>query len=127
MAEVRNHPGAIEITGEADPRVVTAYRMIDSYNDHDADTYVSYMTENASEANYRGDVLRDGREGVRSGLKAMFAQYPHNHAEILATHQLGETVVLYEKVTRAPGGEQFRVISIYSFSGDKVERVEFIR
>jgi hypothetical protein len=64
---------------------------------------------------------------VRSGLKAMFAQYPKNRAEVLATHQLGETVVLYEKVSRAPDGEQFYVLSIYSFRGDKVDRVEFIR
>ncbi len=127
MAEVRNYPGAIEVTGEADPRVVTAHRMIDSYNDHDADSYVSYMTEDACEANYRGEVLREGREGVRSGLKAMFAQYPKNRADILATHLLGNTVVLYEKVARDPDGEQFYVLSIYSFSGDKVERVEFIR
>jgi hypothetical protein len=127
MAEVRNHPGSIEITGEADPRVVTAHRMIDFYNDHDADGYVALMTENACEAMYRGDVLRDGREGIRIGLKAMFAQYPKNRADILATHLLGETVVLHEKVVRDPNGEQFYVLSIYSFSGDKVERVEFIR
>lgn len=127
MAEVHNFPGAIEINGEADPRVVTARRMIDFYNEHNADGYVSLMTEDACEAMYRGAVLREGREGVRAGLKAMFAQFPHNRADILSTHQLGETVVLYEKVTRAPGGEQFSVLSIYSFSGDKVDRVEFIR
>jgi hypothetical protein len=40
---------------------------------------------------------------------------------------LGETVVLHEKVSRAPDGEQFEVMSIYTFSGDKVDRVEFIR
>ena len=127
MAEVRNLPGEIEINGEAAPRVVTAHRMIDFYNDHDADGYVSLMTEGACEAMYRGAVLREGREGVRVGLKGMFAEFPHNRADILATHLLGETVVLYEKVTRAPHGEQFYVLSIYSFSGDKVDRVEFIR
>ena len=39
----------------------------------------------------------------------------------------GETVVLHEKVARAPEGEKFEVMSVYSFEGDKVSRVEFVR
>ncbi|ODP38743.1 nuclear transport factor 2 family protein [Sphingomonas turrisvirgatae] len=101
--------------------------MIARYNAQDADGYVELMTHDACEAGYRGAVLREGREGVRSGLQAMFAQFPQNHADILTSYELGETVVLLEKVSRAPDGEQFDVMSIYSFSGDKVSRVEFIR
>jgi hypothetical protein len=36
-------------------------------------------------------------------------------------------VVLHEKVARSPEAEPFEVMSIYSFSDDKVDRVEFIR
>jgi len=108
-------------------KVATARRMIELYNAQDADAYVALMTEDAAEATYRGAVVRDGREGVRSGLKAMFAQYPQNRADILASFALGDTVLLHEKVERAPGGEAFEVMSIYSFEGDKVSRVEFIR
>jgi hypothetical protein len=104
-----------------------AHAMIARYNAQDADAYVAFMTDDACEAGYRGAVLREGREGVRSGLKAMFAQYPQNRADILATFELGETVVLHEAVERAPGGETFEVMSVYSFEGDKVSRVEFIR
>ena len=110
-----------------DPRLDTAHRMIALYNAQDADGYVALMTDDACEATYRGPVLREGKEGVRSGLKAMFAQFPQNRAEILSSYVLGETVVLHEKVARAPDGDQFEVMSIYSFSGDKVDRVEFIR
>ncbi|MEH3048004.1 nuclear transport factor 2 family protein [Sphingomonas adhaesiva] len=101
--------------------------MIARYNAQDADAYVELMTDDACEATYRGAVLREGREGVRAGLKAMFAQYPQNRAEIIADWTLGDTVLLHEKVERAPGGEAFEVMSIYSFEGDKVSRVEFIR
>jgi len=101
--------------------------MIALYNAQDADGYVELMTDTACEATYRGAVLRDGKEGVRSGLKAMFAQFPENRADILSSYLLGDTVMLHEKVARAPGGDQFEVMSIYSFSGDKVDRVEFIR
>ena len=110
-----------------DPRLETAHRMIALYNAQDADSYVALMTDDACEATYRGAVLREGREGVRSGLKAMFAQFPQNRADILSSYALGETVVLHETVARAPHGDKFEVMSIYSFSGDKVERVEFIR
>ena len=36
----------------------TAKAMIAAYNAQDVDTYVSYMTDEASEANYRGAVVR---------------------------------------------------------------------
>jgi len=108
-------------------RIATAHEMIAHYNAQDADAYVALMTDDACEAGYRGAVLREGREGVRSGLKAMFAQFPQNRADILASYELGETVLLHETVSRAPDGEQFEVMSIYTFSGDQVSRVEFIR
>jgi uncharacterized protein (TIGR02246 family) len=108
-------------------RIAIAHEMIAHYNAQDTDAYVALMTDDACEATYRGAVLREGREGVRAGLKAMFAQYPQNCAEILASWCLGETVVLHEAVSRAPGGESFEVMSIYSFEGDRVSRVEFIR
>ena len=108
-------------------RVAIAHEMIAHYNAQDADAYVALMTDGACEATYRGPVLREGREGVRSGLKAMFAQFPQNRADILSSYALGETVVLHETVSRAPDGEQFEVMSVYSFDGDRVDRVEFIR
>ena len=111
----------------SEARIATAHAMIEHYNAQDADAYVALMTEAACEANYRGAVLREGREGVRSGLKAMFAEFPGNRADILTSYALGETVVLHEKVARSPEAEPFEVMSIYSFSDDLVDRVEFIR
>ena len=111
----------------ADERVAIAYEMTDHYNRQDVDAYVGLMTDDACEALYRGAVLREGREGIRTGLSAIFAQYPQNRAEILGTTCVGETVLLYEQVTREPGGEAFETVSIYSFHGDRVSRVEFVR
>jgi hypothetical protein len=111
----------------ADTKLSIAEQMIAHYNAQDADAYVALMTDDAAEAGYRGNVLRDGREGVRSGLKAMFAQFPENRAEILSGHELGNYVVLHERVFRSADAEPFEVMSIYSFEGDKVSRVEFVR
>ena len=104
-----------------------AEQMIAHYNAQDADAYVALMTGDACEAAYRGAVVREGREGIRSGLKAMFAEFPENRAEIITGYQLGEFAVLYERVYRSASAEPFEVMSIYSFEGDKCSRVEFVR
>ena len=114
-------------------RSAIAQAMIAAYNAQDVDTYVSYMTDVACEANYRGDVVREGKEGTRSGLAAAFARWPENHAEIVHTQAVGDFVVMREHVTRGPATDgsplvdPFEVVAVYSFEGDKVSRVEFIR
>ncbi|MGE3691407.1 MAG: nuclear transport factor 2 family protein [Novosphingobium sp.] len=107
--------------------------MIAHYNAQDVDAYVALMTEDACEANYRGAVLREGREGTRTGLAAAFAKWPQNRAEIVERQEIGDYVLFREYVTRglASDGselvEPFEVVAVYSFEGDKCSRVEFIR
>lgn len=108
-------------------RLAIAQQMIAHYNAQDADAYVALMTDDACEASYRGDVVREGKEGTRAGLNAMFAEFPENRAEILACYALGDFAVLHEKVYRSVLSEPFEVMTIYSFEGDKVSRVEFVR
>lgn len=107
--------------------VAIAEQMIGHYNAQDADAYVALMTEDACEAGYRGAVVRDGREGTRAGLKAMFAEFPQNRAEIIDRKALGNYVILHERVWRTPESEPFDVFAIYTFEGDKCSRVEFVR
>ena len=114
-------------------RLSTAQAMIAAYNAQDVDTYVSFMTDAACEANYRGAVVREGKEGTRSGLAAAFAKWPENHAEIVEAQEIGNYVLFREHVTRGPASdgsetvEPFDVIAVYTFEGDKCARVEFIR
>jgi len=113
--------------------LATAEAMIAAYNAQDVDTYVSYMTDDACEANYRGAVVREGKEGTRSGLAAAFAKWPQNRAEIREKQVIGDYVLFREYVTRGPatdGSElvaPFEVIAIYSFEDGKCTRVEFVR
>ena len=97
------------------------------YNAQDADSYADLFTETGSEAGYRGAVVREGREGVRAGLKKTFAEFPENRADILQKFAMGDYVVLHERVYRSTTAEPFDVMTVYSFSGDQVDRVEFIR
>ena len=108
-------------------KLAIAEQMIAHYNAQDADAYVALMTEDACEAGYRGAVIREGREGTRAGLKAMFAEFPENRAEIITGYELGEFAMLHERVFRSSVSEPFEVMSVYSFEGDLCSRVEFIR
>ena len=114
-------------------KLAIAEQMIAHYNAQDADAYVSLMTDDACEAGYRGDVVREGKEGTRAGLAAAFARWPQNHAEIKDAQAIGSYVLMREHVTRGPASdgsplvEPFDVIAVYSFEGDKCSRVEFIR
>ena len=113
--------------------LATAKAMIDAYNAQDVDTYVSFMTDDACEANYRGEVVREGKEGTRSGLAVAFARWPQNRAEIRDAQEIGNFVLMREHVTRglatdgSPLVEPFDVVAVYSFEGEKCSRVEFIR
>jgi hypothetical protein len=108
-------------------KLAIAEQMIAHYNAQDADAYVALMTDDTAEAGYRGAVVRDGKEGVRSGLKAMFAEFPENRADILTGYEIGNYALLHERVFRSADAEPFEVMTIYSFEGDKVSRVEFVR
>ena len=113
--------------------LATAEAMIAAYNAQDVDAYVAHMTDDACEANYRGAVLREGKEGTRSGLAGAFKVWPQNKAEIRDRQVIGNTVLFREYVTRGPSSdgsplvEPFEVIAVYSFEGEKCSRVEFIR
>ena len=113
--------------------LATAKAMIAAYNAQDVDTYVSHMTGDACEAGYRGAVVREGKEGTRSGLAAAFKVWPQNKAEIVHAQEIGNYVLMREHVTRGPSSdgsplvEPFEVVAVYSFEGDKCSRVEFIR
>ncbi len=108
-------------------RLSVVETLMNHYNAHDPDAYVALMTDDACEASYRGAVLRDGREGVRAGLKAMFAEFPQNRAVVHASYVVGDKVVLHEEVFRSDVAVPFEVVSIYSFKDDLIERVEFVR
>ena len=113
--------------------LATAEQMIAHYNAHDVDAYCALMTVDACEANYRGAVLRDGREGTRTGLAAAFAKWPQNQAEIVERQVIGDYVLFREHVTRGPASdgselvEPFDVVAVYSFEQGKCSRVEFVR
>ena len=101
--------------------------QLEAYNAQDLDAYCAFFAEGVTVADLNGAVTTQSLEAYRARYAGVFAQFPQNRADILSSYMLGETVVLHETVARAPDGDKFEVMSIYTFEGDKVSRVEFIR
>jgi len=102
-------------------------RLMERYNAQDVDAYAAMFTEDGCEGGYRGEVVRQGRDGIREGYRKVFAEFPQNRATVLEKFVYGDQIVVREHVARSPEAEPFEVMAIYSFKGDLIDRVEFIR
>jgi len=78
-------------------------------------------------ADLNGNVTTQGSAAYRERYAGAFAQFPHNKAELLARMVVGNTVIDHERVIRGPDGPQFEVAAIYTFDGDKIARVDFVK
>ncbi len=70
---------------------------------------------------------RPARDAIRTRYAKAFAQFPENKADLKSRIAVGNTVVDHEKVVRAPGGEEFEIIAIYSFRSGLIARVDFAK
>jgi len=111
----------------SDHRVALLDRLMDLYNAQDVDAYAAMFTEDGCEGGYRGEVVRQGRDGIREGYRKVFAEFPQNRATVLEKFVYGDQILVREHVARSPETEPFEVMAIYSFKGDLIDRVEFIR
>ena len=104
-----------------------AQAQLDAYNAQDLDKYVSYFTADCAIVAPDGTVTETSRDQIRARYAKAFAQFPQNKAELKNRIVVGNTVVDHELVIRAPGGEQFEIIAIYSFKDGLISRVAFAK
>ncbi len=104
-----------------------ATAQLDAYNAQDLEKYVSYFTEDCVVSGLNGTPTETSREAIRARYAKAFAQFPENKAELLNRVAVGNTVVDHELVIRKPGGEQFEIIAIYTFTGGLIARVDFAK
>jgi len=104
-----------------------ASAQLEAYNAQDLDKYVSYFTEDCIVSGLNGTPTETSREAIKSRYAKAFAQFPQNKAELLSRIAVGNTVVDHELVIRAPGGEQFEIIAIYTFRDGLIARVDFAK
>jgi len=104
-----------------------AQKQLDAYNAQDLEKYVTYFTEDCIVSGLNGTPTETTREAIKARYAKAFAQFPQNKAELLSRIAVGNTVVDHELVIRAPGGEQFEIIAIYTFRDGLIARVDFAK
>lgn len=104
-----------------------AQKQLDAYNAQDLEKYVTYFTEDCIVSGLNGTPTETTRDAIKARYAKAFAQFPQNKAELLSRIAVGNTVVDHELVIRAPGGEQFEIIAIYTFRDGLIARVDFAK
>ena len=104
-----------------------ATAQLDAYNAQDLEKYMTYFTEDCIVSGLNGTPTETSRDALHARYAKAFAQFPQNKAELLNRIAVGNTVVDHELVIRAPGGEQFEIIAIYTFRDGLIARVDFAK
>lgn len=104
-----------------------AQAQLDAYNAQDLDKYMTYFTEDCVVSGLNGTPTETSRDAVKARYAKAFAQFPQNKAELKGRIAVGNTVVDHELVIRAPSGEQFEIIAIYTFRDGLIARVDFAK
>ena len=107
--------------------VDVAQAQLDAYNAQDLDRYVSYFTEDCVVSGLNGVATETSRAAIRARYAKAFETFPRNKAYLENRIAVGNTVVDHERVVRAPGGEEFEIIAIYSFRDGLIARVDFAK
>jgi hypothetical protein len=109
------------------PNIDIAQNQLDAYNAQDLDTYVSFFAQDCVVSGLNGTPTETSRAALHARYAKAFAQFPQNKAVLKSRIAVGNTVVDHELVIRAPGGEQFEIIAIYTFKDGLISRVDFAK
>lgn len=101
--------------------------QFDAYNAQDVDGLCASYAPGCVVASYNGAVIGEGLDALRSRHVALFAQHPQNRARLLSRIVLGDKVIDHEDVERAPGGERFEVVVIYTVKNGLIARSDFVK
>jgi uncharacterized protein (TIGR02246 family) len=115
------------VTAQANPNIDIAQKQLDAYNAQDLDAYVGFFAEDCVVSGLNGVPTQTGRVAIKTRYADAFAQFPRNRAVLKNRIAVGNTVVDHEQVIRAPGGEEFEIIAIYTFKDGLISRVDFAK
>jgi hypothetical protein len=104
-----------------------AQAQIEAYNAQDLDAYCAFFTDDVTVADLNGAVSTKGLAAYRAKYAQVFADFPNNRAELLARMVVGATVIDHERVDRGTGAATFEVAAVYTFAGDRIARVDFVK
>lgn len=97
--------------------------QLDIYNDHDAERLAACYAEDCVFADLAGNVTLQGRAAVRDRFSKTFTDHPKNKAWSVNRIAVGNIVVDHEVGERAPGGERFELVAVYTVKDGKIARL----
>ena len=101
--------------------------QLDAYNAQDIEAFIPHFADDITVSDLNAEPNLTGLDAYRERHVAMFAQFPGNRAELVSRIVIGRTVIDHERVFRSPDATPFEVAAIYSFAGDKIARVDFVK
>ncbi|NBB52460.1 NTF2 enzyme family protein [Rhizobium sp. CRIBSB] len=101
--------------------------QLDAYNAQDVEALVGYFDDGVTVSDLNAEPNLRGKGAFRERHVALFAQHPQNRAELVSRTVIGRTVIDHERVFRSPDATPFEVAAIYTFAGDKIARVDFVK
>ncbi len=115
------------MTVQTNPNIDIAQKQLDAYNAQDVDAMMAFYAPDVVVSGLNGTPTETDRQALRARYVNAFAQFPQNRAELKNRIAVGNTVADHEHVVRAPGGESFDVIAIYTFRDGLIARVDFAK
>lgn len=101
--------------------------QLDAYNAQDVDAFCRNFSDGIVVANLAEAPNLIGLEAYRERHLGLFAEFPQNRAELVSRTVIGGKVLDHERVFRSADAQPFEVVAIYSFEGEKIARVDFVR
>jgi len=115
------------VSVQTNPNIDIAGKQLDAYNAQDLGTYVSFFADDCVVSGLNSIPTETSRAAIKARYAKAFAQFPENKAILKNRIAVGNTIVDHELVIRAPGGEQFEIIAIYTFKDGLISRVDFAK
>jgi hypothetical protein len=111
----------------ASPNEQLIETLVTRYNARDAQGVAALFAPGCQEFSHGGELLRTGPQAIADNYTKVFAEFPHNHAEVLHRSAFGDKVIDHERVRRSPTSEPFEVIVIYTIKDGAVIRTDYVK
>ncbi len=109
------------------PNITLIDKHLAAYNAQDLDAMMACYAPNCHQYAPDGSVTEKSRDEIHARYVKAFATFPQNKARLLNRIAVGATVADHEHVTRAPGGEEFEIIAIYTITDGRIAAVHFAK
>lgn len=109
------------------PNTALLDKHLAAYNAQDLDAMMACYAKDCVQTAPDRSITERSADEIRARYVKAFAQFPQNKAELKNRIAVGATVVDHEHVARAPGGEEFEIIAIYTIQNGLIARVDFAK